>query len=169
MEEELKLAAKPQVYLVLDLEQGLLLVKGRGIELYRLPVESWSGTGNSEVPVTRAGAYKLRARPDLPRPKAGPPDGTAGGTSAEPAVEPIDLRAMPAAFRLAFDPPLALFVSPPPRERPWLWGLSFVRERWARWTGSEPVLRLTMADDAARSLAWTLTDGMPLLIGTVVP
>jgi hypothetical protein len=87
---------------------------------------------------------------------------------------------MPGEYDLVFDPPLAIFVGPPLREQPWLWGRSRWREwrtRLASWLGlvpaqdrSAPLLRLTLSAEAARSLAWSVTDGMPLLIGrTTVP
>ena len=42
LEEEIKLAARPQTYVLIDLEAKAILIKSRGIELHRLPIESWS-------------------------------------------------------------------------------------------------------------------------------
>lgn len=115
-----------------------------------------------------AGVFRLRARPQVVRPKAAPPD--------DPAQDPIELKDMPAAYELLFDPTLAVTVVPPLQERPWLWAKSFMRDSWtkiASWIHStvatdekstSPFLRLTLSAEAAQSLAWSVTDGMPLLI-----
>lgn len=164
LEEEIKLAARPQIYLLLDLSERVLSIKARGTELHRLPVLAWRVSGMGPV----SGLFRLRARPEVDRPKVAP--------GKDPSLEPIDLQDMPAEYLLLFEPGLLLTVAPPIREQPWLWIRSRLREwraRLAAWarvaaqanqmsTGSH--LRLTLSKDAARSLAWTVTDGMPLLV-----
>lgn len=166
IEGEIKLASRPQIYLVLDLNERVLLIKGRGIELHRLPIHDWSlsrWAGEGSV----RGLFRLQARPQVERPKVEP--------GKDPTLEPIDLEDMPWEYDLVFDPPLAILVSPPLREQPWLWGRSRWREwrtRFASWLGfapaeerQVPLLRLTLSAEAARSLAWSAADGMQLLIG----
>lgn len=170
LEEEIKLAASSQIYLLLDLSARSLLIKGRGIELHRIEVVSWDAAGNEE---SWGGAYRLRARPVVERPKVQPVPGKE--QNQEPA-EPINLNDMPAEYLLQFDPGLLVNVGPPAGEHPWLWAKNRLREEWRRlsaWAGRngdrQPprrVLRLTLSPDQARSLAWSVTDGMPLLIGT---
>ncbi len=41
LEEEIKLAAHPQIYLLLNLPDRSIVIKGRGIELRRLPIRAW--------------------------------------------------------------------------------------------------------------------------------
>src|SRR6266508_4625143 len=41
LQEEIKLAARAQTYLLIDVRQGVVLVKVRGIEIHRLPLLSW--------------------------------------------------------------------------------------------------------------------------------
>lgn len=170
LEEEIKLASTPQIYLLLDLSARSLTIKGRGIELHRIEVLSWDASGGD----TRwNGPYRLRARPSVERPKIRPIPGKEQGT--EPA-EPINVNDMPAEYLLQFDPGLLVNVGPPVGEQPWLWTRNRLREGWRRlsaWigrNGTEPaprVLRLTLPQDQARSLAWSVTDGMPLVIGVV--
>ncbi len=170
LEEEIKLASAPQIYLLLDLSARSLRIKGRGIELHRIEVLSWDAPGND---ASWDGAYRLRARPLVERPKVQPVPGKE--QNAEPA-EPINLNDMPAEYLLQFDPGLLVNVGPPAAEHPWLWAKNRLREGWRRlaaWTGRNGgaqaprrVLRLTLSQDQARSLAWSVTDGMPLLIGT---
>lgn len=164
LEEEIKLAARPQVYLVVDLPKGVVWIKGRGMELHRLPISGWSTSDRERL----RGVFRLQARPMVNRPRTLP--------ESDPLADPIDLQDMPMDYDLMFDPPLTVAVAPPARERPWLLARSLVREWWGRMvshlsgpaapTGSRPRLRLTLSQEAAQSLAWSLTEGMPLLIQT---
>lgn len=164
LEEESKLAARPQIYLLIDLPEQVLRIKGRGIELHRLPITGWSASDQEGL----RRVFRLQARPMVSRPRTLP--------ESDPLANPIDLKDMPLDFDLAFDPPLILTVAPPARERPLLLARSFVREWWGRLashvggstapTGKVLRFRLTLSQEAARSLAWSLTDGMPLLIRT---
>jgi hypothetical protein len=161
LEEEIRLASRPQVYLVLDLAEGLIHFKSRGVELHQLPIVAWRVAGAEAL----TGVHHLRARPEVSRPKASP----------DPALEPISLEDMPGEYALQFDTGLLLTVAPPFGEQPWLWLWSRLREWWIRataWladlTGSSrpslgAVVRVTLSKDAARSLAWSVTDDMPVL------
>lgn len=164
LEEEVKLSARPQLYLVLDLSERVIVIKGRGIELYRLQVVDWRAS--DERPLDKA--FTLRARPTISRPRVVP--------GQDPTLDPIELRHMPVDYDLLFDPGLTVMVTPPPSERPWLWLKTVLRGWWERsraWRGatsstnSRPgpaYLRLVLSQEAAQSLAWSVTDGMPLVI-----
>lgn len=163
LEQEVQLAARSQIYLIVDLAEHAILIKGRGLELHRLPILSWRGTGDASPLIP----YRLRTRPPVIRPTA------AGGPAAE--IDPIELEDMPAAYELQFDPPLIIAVSPPPREGFWLWSKSLAVEAWGRLSAgvaalagsgepSPPRLRLALTRDGAQSLAWAVTESMPLLI-----
>jgi len=168
LEEEIKLAAAPQIYLLLDLSTPSLQIKGRGIELHRFDILSWTTIGATSREAL-GGVYRLQTRPAVERPKVQPAPGK------DPDTEPINLSDMPAEYALRFDPGLLVTVAPPADEHPWLWARGRLREGWRRiaaWTsrGDERAavnrtLRLTLSSDEARSLAWAATDGMPLLIG----
>ena len=41
LQDEIKLAARPQTYVLVDVHQGVVLVKARGLELHRLPLLGW--------------------------------------------------------------------------------------------------------------------------------
>jgi len=169
LEEEIKLAAHPQIYLLLNLPDRSIAIKGRGIELRRLPIRAWQAMEERAM----VGVFRLRTRPQGARPKAAPLD--------DPAQDPIELKDMPAAYELLFDPTLAVTVAPPFQERPWLWALGLVRDSWTKivsWIRStaapdenanSPCIRLTLSVEAAQSLAWSVTDGMPLLIRRTTP
>ena len=169
LEEEIKLASGPRVYWLLDLSERVIAIKARGVELHRFPILAWHMAGEGSV----AEGFRLRARPSVARPKA-----TSGDEASQ---ELIELKDMPAEYELAFDPPITLFVAPPVHEGPWLWAKSHLREWWrglASWGRSVvapsqkaagPRLRLTLSREAAQSLAWSGTEGMPLLIKSAVP
>lgn len=165
LEEELKLAARPQTYLLIDLVGSTLHIKGRGIGLHQIPIITWS-TGSQEG---LKGIHRLVARPPVVRRKIEP------GAGVE--QEPISLIDMPTDYMLSFNPSLSVTVVPS------VAGESLLRSAilmgkagWRNvkdWTSSlftdrtsEPTshLRLTLSADHAQSLAWSLVDGMPLVI-----
>ncbi len=169
LEEELKLAARPHVYMVLDLAAQVIVIKSRGIELHRLPIVDWRQAGDGSL----NGIFRLRARTSVSRPKAAPADNA--------SVPAIELQTMPDRYDLVFDPGLIISVGQSARERPWPWIKSLVQEWWSRCakllgikvdSHGAPTVRvyLTMTQETAQSLAWTMTDGMPLMVGrTVLP
>ncbi|MGH7235207.1 MAG: hypothetical protein ACREIO_02390 [Nitrospiraceae bacterium] len=169
LEEEIKLASRPRVYWLLDLPERVIAIKARGVELHRFPILAWRMAGEGSV----AEVFRLRARPSVARPKA-----TSGDEASQ---ELIELQDMPAEYELAFDPPLTLFIAPPAHEQPWLWARSRLREwftRVASWGRSVvvpgqkaagPRLRLALSREAARSLAWSSTEGMPVVIKSALP
>jgi len=168
LEEELALAGRPQIYMVLDLTAHIILIKSRGIELHRLPITAWHQVRKGSL----NGVFRLRARPSVSRPKAAAP-----AENTAPAA--IELQHMPERYDLAFDPGLMISVGQTVRERPWPWVKSLVHEWWNHVAGLLGIvvktedwatikIHLTVSPDTARSLAWTMTDGMPLIIGRTV-
>jgi hypothetical protein len=161
--EELKLAAKPQTYVVVDLVLNSIHIKGRGIELHRIPVAGWSATLTTGM----TGTFRLRARPSVVRRKIDP--------TATVEQEPISLADMPVQYDVSFSPSMTLEVLPAARERPLLWSLGSGRMWWRqlqRWAGAwlrtagpaDPYLQVTLSTAQAQSLAWALVDGMPFVI-----
>lgn len=155
LQAEIKLAARPQTYLLIDVHHGVVLVKARGIEIHRLPLLSWRAQ-EDRPPV---GLFRLTARPSVDRPKTKP---------GEDATEhPIDVSEMPAEYQLVLEPSLVVAVGPPAHGHPWLWARGLAREWWSRAfsKGSDSWLGIALQPESARSLAWSVTDGMPVLIG----
>ena len=164
LEEEIKLAVRPQTYVLIDLEAKVILIKSRGVELHHQPIKSWSATHLSRL----ATAYRLRERPPVNRRKIDPMAGA--------EQDPISLADMPITFTLQFSPPLTILVLSHIDGNPWQWATQRGRAWWHRltswgitlWTGdrppSSPSLHLTVSLDHAQSLAWTVTEGMPFLI-----
>jgi len=155
LQEEIALATRPQTYVVVDVARGLLLLKARGVEMHRLPVLAWRSS-EDRPPV---GVFRLTTRPPVDRPKA---------RLGEDATEhPIEVDDMPAEYHLVLEPALTMAVAPPIQDQPWLWFRSLLRWWWTRAVsgGSGSWLHLTLRQDSARSLAWSVTEGMPFLIG----
>lgn len=162
--EEVKLAARPQTYIIIDLVDRAVVIKGRGAELHRLPIEQWSGLRLAEA----SAAFRLQARPPVVRRKIEP--------TAAAEQPPVSLDDMPTDFTLTFVPSFSLAIHPSASHDLWRWVYVAGRDWWTwlkDWsrrllTGKEaptnPVLRLTLTPHHAQSLAWTVTENMPFLI-----
>ena len=167
--EEVKLASRPQTYVIVDLVDRAVLIKGRGIELHRFPIEQWSGGQLADASAT----FRLQTRPPVTRRKIEP---AAGGEQP-----PISLDDMPADFTLQFSPTFSLTVHPSASDDIGRW-LRFKGREWWMWlkdwaitltTGKGPLpqpwLYLSVTSDHAQSLAWTVTEGMAFLIRRTPP
>ena len=141
--------------------RSVILLKARGVEVHRLAILSWQ-TSDDRPPV---GTFRLSARPPVDRPKTQP-----GQDATE---HPIELDDMPAEYRLPLTPAGSIFIAPPIQAQPWLRIRSVLREWWIRLAAlsssdsksAHPWLRLSLSIDQARSLAWSVTENMPILIG----
>jgi hypothetical protein len=165
LEEELKLAARPQTYLLIDLGESTIHIKSRGIGLHQIPIMSWSAGPREDL----KGIHRLAERPPVVRRKIEP------GAGAE--LEPISLADMPVDYVLSYRPTLSVTVIPSIAGNSLLQSAVLIgRAGWRNvrdWTSSlltdrssEPKahLRLTLSVDQAQSLAWSLVDGMALVI-----
>lgn len=169
LEEEIKLAARPQTYVFIDLASNVILIKGRGVELHRIPIESWSASHPDQM----MASYRLRERPPVSRRKIDPAAGA--------EQEPISLVDMPTTYTLLFSSSLRILVFSNTEGDPWQWTMQRGRAWWRRltvWgnmlrtgdpTLSPPSLDLTVSHEHAQSLAWTVVEGMPFLIRRSTP
>lgn len=164
LEEELKLATRSQAYLVIDLVGRTIAIKARGVSLYDIPVLGWSASAIDQM----GHMFQLDARPPIIRPKIDPT------STAE--REPIALADMPTEYLLSFTPPLKVEVTPAAEGDLTRWAWSYGRRWWRnldRWMKSfgggqgaqtEPFLQLTLSVEHSQSLAWSLVDGMALVV-----
>jgi hypothetical protein len=164
LEEELKLAARSQAYLVIDLVARTIAIKARGVSLYDIPVRGWSASAIDQLGQT----FQLEARPPILRPKIDPT------STAE--REPIALADMPTEYLLAFTPTLRVEVTSAAGGDLPRWAWSYGKRWWrdlGRWIRSfvggqaaqtEPFLQLTLSREHSQSLAWSLVDGMALVV-----
>ena len=164
LEEELKLAARPQTYLLIDLAAGMIQIKARGVDLYRLPITTWSVTERDRL----TGAFRLTARPPVVRRKIDP--------TATTEQEPISLSDMPTGYRLSFTPSMTIEIEPAAQEDV-LGRLSVLSQTiwkqlqvWKQHLVGEPstndtlTIRVTLSSELAQSLAWSAVDGMSAVI-----
>ncbi|MBX3319234.1 MAG: hypothetical protein KF890_05080 [Nitrospira sp.] len=164
LEEELKLAARPQTYVLIDLAEKTIHIKGRGVELHHMPIGQWA-VGSREA---LTGVHRLVARPSVVRRKIEP------GKSAE--QDPISLADMPADYDLSFASGLTIVVASSAEKDSLAQGIAFMGKAWWRqvknWANAigrdssiPPAhLELTVSVDHAQSLAWSLVDGMAIII-----
>ncbi|MEK6632272.1 MAG: hypothetical protein AABY94_03075 [Nitrospirota bacterium] len=164
LEEELKLAARPQTYLLIDLVSGIIQIKARGVDLHRLPIAAWTIT---ELP-RLTGTFRLTARPPVVRRKIDP--------SATTEQEPISLSDMPTEYRLSFTPAMTMDVESADAQGTMGWIHATSRKAWKQlraWKhrlagvqspGEASTISLTLSSEQAQSLAWSTVDGMPVVI-----
>lgn len=164
LEEELKLAARPQTYVLIDLVEKTIHIKGRGVRLHQMPIGQWS-VGSREA---LTGVHRLVARPPVVRRKIEPGKGT--------EQDPISLADMPADYDLSFASGLSIIVVSSAEKDSLVQGLAFMGKAWWRrvksWTSTigtdsstqRAHLELTISPDHAQSLAWSLVDGMAIVI-----
>jgi hypothetical protein len=164
LEAEIKLAARPQTYVLVDLVSRTIQIKGRGIELHRIPIVTWSSGSLRDF----KDIHRLIARPPVVRRKIDP--------TAAVEQEPISLDDMPVEYTLSFTPPMTIDVVPAASTHPLQWIASSVKAWWRdlkRWGGSlltdqsatqGPHLKISVSVEDAQSLAWSLVDGMALVI-----
>ena len=163
LEEELKLASRPNTYLVIDLVTQSVHIKARGVSLHHIPILRTAVEFNSLL----TGTFRVIARPAVVRRKIDP-------TST--VKQTISLADMPTYYELSCSPDLTLTVLPTARDHPlrWLWTSSHQiwrqLKQWGRaWlfidsNPPRPLLELTLSAEHAQSLAWSLVDGMPVVI-----
>jgi len=164
LEEELKLAVRPQTYVLIDLAEKTIYIKGRGLELHHMPIGQWT----VKAPGTLTGVHRLVARPSVVRRKIEP------GKSAE--QDPISLADMPADYDLSFASGLTIVVASSAAKDSLVQGIAFMGKAWWRraknWASAigqdssiPPAhLELTISVGHAQSLAWSLVDGMAIII-----
>jgi len=164
LEEELKLAARPQTYLFIDLVSGVIQIKARGVDLHRIPIAAWTVT---ELP-RLTGTFRLTARPPVNRRKIDP--------SATTEQEPISLSDMPTEYRLSFTPAMTMDVESAAEQGAMGWIHATSRKVWKRlriWRqqlggvqspSEAPTISLTLSSEQAQSLAWSMVNGMPVII-----
>lgn len=165
LEEELKLAARSQAYLLIDLSGSTIHIKSRGIGLHQVPIIAWSAGSRDDL----KGIHRLVTRPPVVRRKIEP----GGGVEQEP----ISLTDMPVDYVLSFNPSLSVTVVPSVAGDSLLQSAVLLgKVGWRNvkdWTSkiladrsseSRSHLRLTLSVDHAQSLAWSLVDGMAVVI-----
>jgi len=161
LDAELKLATRPPAYLLIDLVSARVEIKARGMTLYRMSVVEWSGSSSGQM----TDIFRLKARPPVVRRKIDP------SSSTEQA--PVSLADMPMQYLMSFTPTLTVEIISVDQDQ-WIWsqGKQWWRQlqRWTRTlVGLEdaptgPLLQLTLSADQAQSLAWSLVDGMALVV-----
>lgn len=164
LEEELKLAARPQTYLLIDLVSGIIQIKARGVDLHRIPIAAWTVT---ELP-RLTGTFRLTARPPVVRRKIDP--------SATTEQEPISLSDMPTEYRLSFTPAMTMDIESADAQGTTGWIHATSRKAWKQFRawkqrlagvqspGEASTISLTLSSEQAQSLAWSTVDGMPVVI-----
>jgi len=169
LESELRLARKPGVYFVFDLLNGRVRIKARGMVLQDLAIteESLWGTLEETQPLI------LEARSSIGKPER--QRVPVGETASSTMPSALEVRDMPCRYRLHFSGGLTLRVNSQS---------SHFREQLASgvyalfWSLGRPIVSLaglvrgnafrwidvTLPEEDAKTLYWTITDGAPAIL-----
>jgi hypothetical protein len=182
LEAELRLASKEKIYLVLDARDATVRVKAAGITLKTLPIIRWTSWGDPVAPAPRT-LVRRSALIEPKRPRITPeaveqPNDDAGVLASPRAgtgLDVLELKDMPARFRLTLDQGVRIVVRPEPEGFfSWLWE----QAHYAGWYLTRPLptvwnsmlrrpytaLYLRIAAQDARALYWACRDGAELLV-----
>ena len=182
LEAELRLASKEKIYLVLDARDATVRVKAAGLTLKTLPITRWTSWGDPVAPAPRR-LVRRSALIEPKRPRITPeaveqPNDDAGVLASPRAgtgLDVLELKDMPARFRLTLDQGVRVVVRPEPEGFfSWLWE----QAHYAGWYLTRPLptvwnsmlgrpyraLYLRIAAQDARALYWACRDGAELLV-----
>lgn len=182
LEAELRLASKEKIYLILDARDATVRVKAAGLTLKTLPITRWTSWGDPVAPaprtLVRRSALIEPKRPRITPEAAEQPNDDAGVLASPRAgtdLDALELKDMPARFRLALDQGVRIVVRPEPEGFFSRW---WEQAHYAGWYLTRPLptvwnymlgrpytaLYLRIAAQDARALYWACRDSAELLV-----
>jgi len=108
LEEEIRLAGKPQVYFVFDLREKTAYIKARGISLRELRIKDFSRRGGPMA----AAAYSLKEKKTFFKPGRETIKPRESKDNDNYKIEALELSDMPSRFTLVFDGGLRISIRP---------------------------------------------------------
>jgi hypothetical protein len=182
LEAELRLASKEKIYLILDARDATVRIKAAGLTLKTLPITRWTSWGDPVVPAPRTLVRRSTLiepkRPRITPVAAEKPNDDAEALASARAgadLDALELKDMPARFRLALDQGIRIVVRPEPEGFfSWWWE----QAHYGGWYLTRPLLTiwnymlgrpytalyLRVAAQDARALYWVCRDGAGLLV-----
>lgn len=182
LEAELRLASKGEIYLILNARDATVRVKAAGLTLKTLPITRWAAWGNSVTPaprvLVRRSALFEPKRPRITPAAAEQPTDDAGVLRSPRTgidLDALELKDMPARFRLTLDQGVRVVVRPEPEGFFSRW---WEQAHYAGWYLTRPLptvwnymlgrpytaLYLRIAAQDARALYWACREGAEFLI-----
>ena len=182
LEAELRLASQERIYLILDARDATVRIKAAALTLKTLPITRWTSWGSPVAPaprtLVRRSALLEPRRPRITPEAADPPTNDAGVLASPGAgtdLDALELKDMPARYRLALDQGVHIAVRPEPEgffsrwwERAYYAGWYLTRPLPTVWNSmlGRPysALYLRIAAQDARALYWVCRDGTEFLV-----
>ena len=182
LEAEFRLASQERIYLILDARDATVRVKAAGLTLKTLRITRWTSCGSPVAPaprtLVRRSALIEPKRPRITPEAADPPPDDAGVVASPGAgtdLDALELKDMPARYRLALDQGVHIAVRPEPDGFFSRW---WERAYYAGWYLTRPLptvwnymlgrpysaLYLRIAAQDARALYWVCRDGTEFLV-----
>lgn len=172
--QELSIAKGKNLYMILDLTNHSVLLKGKGVVLREFPIESWSWIGGFLFQVT---AFLLERKiPSIEPPLALPPSQTGSPLPGNNEVRPLAVEDMPYRYTVLWQGEFSIVIQSINDNSMWekVWEETVawtdrVGSHLSSWTGSitghSPstlVVELTPVD--AQALYWSLVSPMKILV-----
>lgn len=168
VEQELKMAQTKSLYVIVDTDKNIVLLKARGIPLrtFQLTGSEWIG-----VPLTNSTVLHLRTKdPSVSPLPISPPSDSSPDSPPDP-ITPLTVNNMPNRYELTFQESLTILVQPPHLPSFWAnmghqiagWGRRVIA-RIDTWGGSRQYLVLSLDPVEAQALYWAAIPPMTCLV-----
>jgi hypothetical protein len=169
VEQELQLAKTKSLYVIVDTDKNIVLLKARGIPLRTFPLTSTEWIG---APLTHSTVLHLQTKdPSISPLPISPPSDSSPESPPEDPITPLTVNNMPNRYKLAFQEHLTILVQPPHLPSFWEnmghqiagWGQR-VSARIVTWGSSHQYLVLSLDPVEAQALYWAAIPPMTCLV-----
>lgn len=169
VEQELQMAKTKSLYVIVDTDKNLVLLKARGIPLRTFPLTGIEWIG---APLTHSTVLHLQTKdPSVSPLPISPPSVLSQESPPEDPITPLTVSNMPTRYELTFHESLTILVQPPHLPSFWTnlghqiagWGRR-VTAKMATWGGSHQYLVLSLDPVEAQALYWAAIPPMTCLV-----
>lgn len=169
VDQELQLAKTKSLYVIIDANEKIALLKARGVPLRTFPLTNTEWIGD---PLAQSTVLHLQTKDPLVSPlPISPPPVSSSEAPPEDPLTPLTVNDMPTRYELTFQEHLTILVQPPHLPFFWAnmghqiagWGERVVA-RLVTWGSSHQYLILSLDPAEAQALYWAAIPPMTCLV-----
>ncbi len=169
VEQELQMAKTKSLYVIVDTDKNIVLLKARGIPLRTFPLTRAELIG---APLAHSTVLHLQTKdPSVSPLPISPPSDSSPDSPPEDPITPLTVNNMPNRYELIFQESLTILVQPSHLPSFWAnmghqiagWGQR-VAARIGTWGGSHQYLVLSLDPVEAQALYWAAIPPMTCLV-----